>query len=258
MGSIARALPRLGGRDRGAARGGGLRRARNGLAIASLVAVALAAGYLLWLRHSPLVAIESVNVRGADERPDLVAALEAEARSQTTLALDRGALAATVAADPAVRGIAATPDFPRAVSIVVDLREPIGYLPSSGAIVAGDGVVLSAGGGRSSELATIEAKGGGSPGSRVDGDALTLARVLGAAPGPLLAEVAAAEIDADLGPLVVVEPGIELRFGDRSRAGDKWRAAAAVLADRRLKETAYLDLSVPGRPVAGAAPAAAD
>ena len=43
----------------------------------------------------------------------------------------------------------------------------------------------------------------------------------------------------------------ELRFGDGSRAADKWTAAVAVLSSPERGSPSYLDVSVPERPVSG-------
>ena len=58
-------------------------------------------------------------------------------------------------------------------------------------------------------------------------------------------------MDDDAGPVVQLTGGLELRFGDPSRAQQKWQAATAVLASPDFEGAEYLDLSVPGRPVAG-------
>jgi len=50
---------------------------------------------------------------------------------------------------------------------------------------------------------------------------------------------------------VELRGGIELRFGDASRAGEKWEAASAVLADPSIEALDYVDLHAPGRPAVG-------
>ena len=59
---------------------------------------------------------------------------------------------------------------------------------------------------------------------------LQQARVLGAAPAALRPYIASSYY-GESGVDVKLRSGIELRFGDASQAGEKWRAAAAVLAD---------------------------
>ena len=47
--------------------------------------------------------------------------------------------------------------------------------------------------------------------------------------------------------------GIELRFGTRDRASQKWAAVTAILADQRLTSLSYIDVRVPNRPAVGGA-----
>lgn len=225
------------------------------LLVAALIAAALLAGYMLWLRNSSLVAVEEVRINGATQNPSVEEALRAAALEQSTLNLDLAALQAAVAGDPAVRGVSAQPDFPHGLVVDVDIREPVGLLKGAGLLVAGDGVVLNAEGGKTDSVPTIGARGddlvgGGS----VKGEALEIARVLGAAPEPLLAEVARGSVDDDFGVVVELKGGLELRFGDLGGADLKWRAAAAVIAHNSFTAAAYIDLSVPDRPVAGGVP----
>jgi len=225
---------------------------RRRLIVLCLVLAALAAGYLLWLRDSSLVAVENVTVNGAEQNPEVENTLHAAGLEQTTLHVDVAELRKAVAGDPAVRSLSARPDFPRGLTIEVDLRAPVGYLKDAGVFVAGDGVVLDDGAARRASVPAIGVEGpAGLGGGEVQGEALEAARVLGAAPTPLLATIERASVDPELGVLVELQGGLELRFGDPGEADLKWRAAAAVLAQPSFEGAAYLDLSVPDRPVAG-------
>jgi hypothetical protein len=85
---------------------------------------------------------------------------------------------------------------------------------------------------------------------RLAGPALRQARVLGAAPAalrPYLERSYRGESGVD----VVLRGGIELRFGDASRAAEKWQAASAVLADPSVEALDYVELHAPGRPAVG-------
>jgi Cell division protein FtsQ/DivIB, C-terminal len=88
------------------------------------------------------------------------------------------------------------------------------------------------------------------PGGHLAGPALEQARVLGAAPASLRPYLAGSSY-GESGVDVELRSGIELRFGDASRAAQKWRAAAAVLADPSLTALDYVDLHAPGRPAVG-------
>jgi hypothetical protein len=83
--------------------------------------------------------------------------------------------------------------------------------------------------------------------SRLGGPLLEQALVLGAAPAalrPYLESSAYGETGVDVG----LRSGIELRFGDATRAREKWKAAAAVLADPAIVTLDYVDLRAPRRP----------
>jgi len=82
---------------------------------------------------------------------------------------------------------------------------------------------------------------------RLAGTALQQARVLGAVPAGLRPYVERSYY-GESGVDVVLNSGIELRFGDASQVGKKWRAAAAVLADPSVTALDYVDLHAPGRP----------
>lgn len=85
---------------------------------------------------------------------------------------------------------------------------------------------------------------------RLAGPALRQARVLGAAP-PALRPYIESSHYSENGVVVELRGGIELRFGDASRAAEKWEAASAVLADPSIEALDYVDLHAPGRPAVG-------
>ena len=54
--------------------------------------------------------------------------------------------------------------------------------------------------------------------------------------------------------VVRVKDGPELLFGTATAIAAKWAAAARVLADREAAGAKYVDVRIPGRPVAGGLP----
>lgn len=88
------------------------------------------------------------------------------------------------------------------------------------------------------------------PGGRLKGTALEQVEVLGAVP-PALRRYLASSRYGESGVDVELTSGIELRFGDSSRAEEKWRAAAAVLADPEVTTLSYVDLHAPSHPSVG-------
>lgn len=85
---------------------------------------------------------------------------------------------------------------------------------------------------------------------RLAGPVLQQARVLGAAPATLRPYIERSYL-GESGIDVMLRSGIELRFGDASQAGIKWKAAAAVLADPSITALDYVDLHAPRRPAVG-------
>ena len=86
--------------------------------------------------------------------------------------------------------------------------------------------------------------------ARLSGTMLQQARVLGAAP-PALRPYVRSSFYGESGVDVELRSGVELRFGDASRAAAKWRAAAAVLADPSITALDYVDLHAPRHPAVG-------
>jgi cell division septal protein FtsQ len=84
-------------------------------------------------------------------------------------------------------------------------------------------------------------------GKRLAGPMLQQVRVLGAAP-PALRPYLAASHYGESGVAVETTSGIELRFGDAALAAQKWKSAAAILADPEITALDYVDLSAPRRP----------
>lgn len=87
-------------------------------------------------------------------------------------------------------------------------------------------------------------------GGRVRGPALEQVRVLAAVPDALRPYVESSSF-GESGVDVNLTTGIELRFGDATRAARKWRAAAAVLANPEITALDYVDLHAPSRPSYG-------
>lgn len=85
---------------------------------------------------------------------------------------------------------------------------------------------------------------------RLTGTMLQQARVLGAAP-PELRPYVQGSFYGQSGVDVELRSGIELLFGDASRAAEKWRAAAAVLADPSITVLDYVNLHSPRHPTVG-------
>jgi cell division protein FtsQ len=228
---------------------------RYRLAVGAILAVTAAAGYLLWLRDSSLVAVTDVEVAGvvSGDRERIVAELTRIAREQTTLHADPAAMERAAAAFPTVKSVSVDPNFPHGMRIEVTERPPALLVESAGTRIAAaaDGTLLAGVEvSDSDQLPVLEVPRTPAEGM-LSGEALQQALVVGAAPEPLRPLVHAVRLDEEHGVEVTLRGGIPVRFGSAVRAGEKWAAAAAVLASPKLDALTYLDVRVPERPTAG-------
>ncbi len=243
---------------RGASFAGRHPRLRVGL-IAIAIALPPLAGGWLWLRDSPLVSVERVQISGVHgpEAGAIEAALARAARHMSTLDVRSGALRSAVAPYRVVRDLKATPSFPHGLHIRVVEQLPVAALTVAGArtAVAADGVVL----GPALLSGSLPALNGGSsrttvgrlPGQRVTGGPLLASlAVLGAVPGPLARAITRA-FTGPKGATVVMRNGLVVYFGDATRPHAKWLALARVLTDPSSTGASYVDVRLPERPAAG-------
>jgi cell division protein FtsQ len=217
------------------------------------VLVALYAGYMLWFRNLSWFAIHDVTVQGAttNER-EIKSAIEQVAGDMTTLHIKDGELRDAVSRFPTVASVGASTSFPHGLHVTVTERLPVGVVHIGGRDIAvsADGYLLTGASFDPKGLPKIE--GAGAHGPRLTTDAAAQAAILGAAPHALRDRLQRSRWDEGLGGVVVDLRGApELRFGDGTRAADKWSAATAVLSSPERGAPSYLDVSVPDRPVSG-------
>jgi cell division protein FtsQ len=221
--------------------------------LAAVALVALWATYMLWFRNLPLFSIDEVTVTGATTNaPAIKQAVEQVAGDMTTLHIKDDELRDVVAHFPTVASVGATTSFPHTLHVTVTERLPVAFIkvgPRRTAVSA-DGYLLLGASFDPKTLPRIE--GVNTHGVRLDGDAAAQAAILGATPPPLRDRVTSSSWDDQQGGVVVsLDGGPDLRFGDGSRAKDKWTAAVAVLSSSEHGSPSYLDVSVPDRPVSG-------
>jgi cell division protein FtsQ len=222
-------------------------------AVAACAAVlVLLGGGWLWLRDSPLVAVDKVSVTGLSgtEAPRVRAALEGAARDMTTLHVRPDQLETAVEPYPSIRSVDAHADFPHGLRIVVHEHVPVAALAagSDRVPVAADGTLLR---GSSTDDLPVVSVSAPPPGARLaDRRTLRIVALLAAAPADLRAKVSRVYA----GPRGLTAPltdGPVLFFGGADRLRAKWTAATRVLADRTSAGATYLDLRLPERPAAG-------
>jgi len=229
-------------------------RARVALVCALAALPLLGAGWL-WLRNSPLVAVEHVHVSGAHgtEAHAIDVALREAATHMSTLNVNVGVLRAAVAPFHVVRDVQVSPGFPHSLSIRVIEQPPVAALVVDGVrtAVAADGAVLGASL-LTGSLPTVPGAAGDPLGSgRVhSAAALAALAVMGAAPGALVGWVARVYSGPE-GLTVTMRNGLQLYFGDAGRPQAKWLAVVRVLADPSSAGATYIDVRLPERAAAG-------
>lgn len=215
----------------------------------------LAGGYL-WLRDSSLASVKQVTITGVDSREGAAIrqALRSAALDMTTLHVRTDALRSAVSPFPVVKAVKAQGDWPHRLRIEVIEYHPVAVLVSGGRRlpVSSDGVLLR-GELAAGSLPTIPVAltpGGGRVRSRATLDAI---RVLAAAPAALRPLTSGIRSTRG-GFRVSMRNGPQLIFGAPTDAAAKWAAATRVLADPTAKGARYVDVRMPGRPVAGPFP----
>ncbi len=249
----AKTTPRAPGEGKRRNRLHTLRRAVTGGAV---LAALFTAAYFLWLRDSPLVAVERTTVTGltTPEASRVREALAEAASGMTTLNVDVERLEQAVTDYPVVAELQVEVDLPDRLDIEVVEHPAIATVPGAD----GKPVAVAAGG---LLLPDVEVERSltelpvGAPvtGPRLsDEDGLEALAAVEAVDPALAKRVVRVERSASAGGLVAtMRQGPEVRLGAASDLERKWAAATAVLAHGDLADTGYLDVSLPARPVLG-------
>jgi cell division protein FtsQ len=224
--------------------------------IAAVTVLLLGGGYL-WLRESPLAAVQDVSITGltsSREATEIRRVLTQTAQDMTTLHVREDALRSAVAPFSIVKDVHASGDFPHRLRIEVVEYRPAAVLEVDGRLlpVAGDGTLLR-GELASRDLPKVPASVPPGGSKLAERGPLAAVRALGAAPAALRPLITRARRGPD-GLRFELENGPQLIFGTAGSARAKWAAAARVLADPTARGATYIDVRVPGRAVAGRFP----
>jgi cell division protein FtsQ len=194
------------------------RRVRKRVRVVLAVAAALMVlgGGWLWLRDSPLVAVQKVSITGlSGTNADQVrSVLTRAARNMTTLDVRLGQLRLAVAPYPVVKDVQVSTQFPHGLRIHVVEQLPVGALEAGGRTIAatGDGTVLHGVPTPSLPVIPVPLLPGG---SRVtDGPALRALALLSGSPPRLLARIAQVTTDPSRGLVAQFRSGPAVYFGD--------------------------------------------
>lgn len=117
-------------------------------------------------------------------------------------------------------------------------------------VVGDDGRLMGTASGKSKDQLPVLPLKERPKADRVRGHVREQVAVLAAAPQALRRYVARTAYGTT-GVDVEFTSGIEIRFGDDRRAGKKWKAAAAVLADPSVTLLNYVDVHAPTHPTVG-------
>jgi len=224
-----------------------------------IVVLLVLGGAWLWLRDSSLVAVTRVSVTGATgpDAGQIRAALSSAARSMTTLDVHLDQLRNAAAPFPVVKGVQVSTNFPHGMRIRVLEEQPVAsvVVDSRQIAVASNGTLLHDVAAPAS-LPQIPLRV--PPGGRqlTDHDALAAVALLSAAPPQWLWRISQVITLATHGLVAQIRGGPSVYFGDGKRLAAKWAAATAVLADSGSAGAAYIDVTDPQRPAAGAGSAA--
>jgi cell division protein FtsQ len=219
---------------------------------AALLVVAVLVPAALWLRSSPIVRVEHVQVTGASgsDAPLVRQAIADAAQGMSTLNVDAGKLAAAVKAYPIVKGIEVHRALPHTLRVIVHEHVPVGALAFGARreAVAADGTVLGNTSPAGLPLVPVKSPPGGT--QLAERTPLRLVALLGAAPAALRSHIEGVSLTTH-GLTAFLVRGPRLYFGPGTRLAAKWTAAASVLADPTSKGASYIDVRVPERAAAG-------
>ncbi len=225
----------------------------------ALVVVLVMLGWLgwMWYRSSSFVKVHRVTVVGLSgpDVPQITRALSQAALGMTTLHIQISKLEAAVEPYSYVRSLTVEREGAHAVRIDVVEQVPVALTKIDGQdrVIDGAADVLPTttvvhGTLPKISLASVPA------GDRITqpGERAAVA-TLAAAPYALLSHIVGVAPSAAHGVIVQVRNGPQIYFGPSTQLRRKWDAAVAVLQNSQSAGAAYIDVSDPNRPAAGAA-----
>jgi len=224
-------------------------------------ALGIAVGLYFLARESSLFAVRAIEVEGAP--PALTRKIDAVVgpfRGRSLVGLDKPAIERAVLGIPEVRTVRIDRDFPNTLRVFVGREFPVAILrrgSEAWLIAASNKVVRPFPLGRSTDFPRIwvPASTEVAQGEPISDSGVRTAIGLLASLGRAGRGLQLTNVIASNGNLTLVtSSGIELRFGDVSQASLKLAVVEKILPDlgpSPAGSVAYLDVSVPSRPVSG-------
>jgi len=227
--------------------------------VAGVVVLVLACVAMLVL-HTPLVAVRSTTVSGA-EHTGVGAVLAAAGLTghPPLIDVDPTAAAAAVERLPWVAHAVVVRRWPDAVSVAVTERVPLGAVPLEGggaALVDATGHVLTWERTAPSGLVLSVPVAPGPPGTVLAGADRPALHVGGALTGALAGRVSSVTAGADGTVALGLGRGLTAELGTPADLGAKLDAVASVLAGADPRGPAVIDVTIPDQPTVGPPPPA--
>lgn len=224
----------------------------------ALVAVLVMVGWLgwMWYRSSSFVKVHHVTVAGltGPDVPQITDALTQAALGMTTLHIEISKLEAAVEPYSYVRSLTVEREGAHAVRIDVVERVPVALTKINGQdrVLDAAGDVLPTTTVVHATLPQISLTSAPAGTTITQPGARAAIAVLGAAPYALLSHIVSAAPSSAHGVILQVRNGPQIYFGLSTQLRRKWDAAVAVLQNSQSAGAAYIDVSDPSRPAAGA------
>jgi cell division protein FtsQ len=223
------------------------------------VAVLVALCIALLVLHTPLLALRSATVRGAQHTGTQAVLQAAGLLSNPPLIdVDPKTVAADVEKLPWVAHAAVVRHWPDRVTITVTERVPLGFFPRRGGVAVVDhtGRVLAWQRGATTGLVLVAPVTPGRPGTVLAGAARPVLRVASALPASLSARVLEVSADAHGTVRLNLGGGVSAVLGPATEVQAKLTALATVLSGAHVSGPAVIDVTYPDEPTVGPPPPA--
>jgi cell division protein FtsQ len=241
--------PRLRARRIDVARTEGRKRLRRVAILGGVLVVVL---LVVGATRPPLLDVDRIDVRGVDgARAEAATSASGLALGDHLLWADLGAAAAGIEALPWVAEASVERDLPGTVVLQVEAREPVAIAGSGPAavLVDADGRAIAGiddpvlGGTQVDDLPVL-AVGPAPLGERLGDDGRAMAKVVAGLPVELAEQVDEVAPDGEA-IVVVLDDGIEVRWGGPQQTSAKAAAALVILQEADRATIATIDVTVP-------------